>query len=333
MTPPRPNHLLLPLLATLALAQQPEIRTTVPLVLAPVTVLDAKNKPVRGLRQEDFQLIDNGKPRAFQMELTSQPIALVICIQTNSSAGPVLAKLPKISPLFLPLISGEVGLAAVLTFSDSVIIKQPFTRNANDFAAAFQNLRPEGPNARMLDAVQQGLEILEKGSRDYRKVMIIIGESRDRGSQTQLADVLSQAARMNVTIYPVTFSAFATQFTTKGDERFGKEPPPEKEDKRAKVSAPSGGMNGLAGIGELSRLGKANAAEALAKATGGVKSSFARKKALENMIQAVGDDLHQHYLISFTPGEGAPGYRFLQVTVNGRPGYTVRTRPGYQLAQ
>ncbi|MBI4906382.1 MAG: VWA domain-containing protein [Acidobacteria bacterium] len=336
MRAPRPMALILAFLTALAFAQQTppqaEIRTTVPLVLAPVTVMDAKGKPVRGLMESDFQLHDNGKPRPFQMEVTNQPIAVVVCIQTNASSGPALAKLPKVSSLFLPLIAGDGGLAAVITYSESVKIRRDFTRNGNEFAAAFQGLRPEGPAARMLDAVERGLELLEKGSADYRKVLIVIGESRDRGSETPLPAVLTHAARMNVTIYPVTYSTFTTQFTTKGDERFGKEPPPEQEDRRTKVSAPSGGMNPLGGLGELGRLGKPNAAEALAKSTGGVKLSFARLKALESMIQAVGEDLHQHYLISFTPGEGSPGYRSLQVTVKGYPGHTVRTRPGYQLS-
>lgn len=349
MHPPRPFALPLPrptiryggALAALALtlsaiAQQnpppAEIRTTVPLVLAPVTVLDAKGKPVRGLTESDFRLSDNGKPRPFQMEVTNQPVAVVICIQTNSPSGPALAKMPKVSSIFLPLIAGDGGLAAVITYSDTVKVRRDFTRNANDFAAAFQSLRPEGPAARMLDAVDKGLEMLERGSADYRKVLIVIGESRDRGSEAELTAVLHHAARMNVTIYPVTFSAFTTQFTTRGDERFGKPPPVEQEDRRTKVSAPSAGMSPLAGLGELGRLGKPNAAEALAKATGGIKLSFARLKALESMLQAVGEDLHQHYLISFTPVEGTPGYRPIQIAVKNA-GYTVRTRPGYQLAQ
>ena len=74
------------------------------------------------------------------------------------------------------------------------------------------------------------------------------------------------------------------------------------------------------------------AAESLAKATGGVRLSFARRKKLETVVQSVGDDLHQQYLISFTPGEGKPGYRPLQVRVKSHPELIVRTRPGYQIS-
>jgi hypothetical protein len=53
----------------------------------------------------------------------------------------------------------------------------------------------------------------------------------------------------------------------------------------------------LGGIGELQRLGKENAAEALTKATGGSVFSFARQKALEEAIQKFGAGLHSQYRI------------------------------------
>lgn len=304
-------------------------------MLAPVTVTGARGKPVAGLRESDFQLYDNGQLRPFQMEVTNQPVAVVICIQTSKSAGPALAKLPKVSSLFLPLIAGDGGLAAVITYSGTVTVRRTFTRNGDDFMRTFQNLRPDGFGGRMLDAVQKGLDLLEHGSPDYRRVLIVIGETRDRQSEATLKAVLEQAARMNVTIYPVTYSAFVTQFTSKGDERFGKEEPgkDKENDRRPKVVGPAGGMDPIGGIVELGRLGAPNAAEALAKATGGLRLSFARLKALESMVQSVGEDLHQQYLISFTPGAGKAGYRPLQVNVKDHPELLVRTRPGYQISQ
>ncbi|MBI3209048.1 MAG: VWA domain-containing protein [Candidatus Solibacter usitatus] len=314
-------------------APQAEIRTTVPLVLAPVTVTGRDGKPVNNLNAEDFQVRENGVVVRHELEVTTQPIAVAICIQTNQHAGPALAKIPKIGSLFLPLIAGEGGKAAVITYSDTITVRRSLTSNAQLFAAAFQNLTPDGYGSRMLDAVAAGLDVLERAGAGYRRVLIVIGESKDRSSKASLESALAAVAKSNVTIYPVSFSVYLTAFTSKGDERFGKAPEKEKEDKRPKVVPQGGGMNLMTMLSELGRAGKQNTAEALAKATGGETLSFVRLKGLESMVQAVGEDLHRQYLLSFTPRPGAAGYRSMEVRVPSRGDVSIRTRPGFVMGE
>ena len=45
-----------------------QFRSTVPLVVAPVTVTDAKGRNVDGLTAEDLLLYDNSVPQAVQMD-------------------------------------------------------------------------------------------------------------------------------------------------------------------------------------------------------------------------------------------------------------------------
>lgn len=308
-------HFLAPAIALLAAQEvpRPAIRTTVPLVLVPTTVVDAQGKPVVGLEEGDFILYEGTKPRPHHLESVTQPVAVLICVQTSRSAGPALKKIPAISSLVLPLIAGEGGKAALMTFSDRLTVLQDFTRDPHQMQRAFHSLRPDGEGSRTIDAVEQAIHRLEQLDRRYRKVVIVMGETRDRSSEMKLDEVLKSAARSNVTVYPVSFSVYLTAFTTRGVDY---EPTP-------------GGVNVIAGIAELARLGKPKAADALATATGGLAMSFARLRKLEEILQRVGDDLHHQYLLTFTPGEGAEGYRDLRVEVRNRPGVRVRSRPGY----
>ncbi|MCZ2149383.1 MAG: VWA domain-containing protein [Bryobacterales bacterium] len=322
------------LLVSLALeAQQPEvrIRTTVPLVLVPTTVTDSAGKPYAGLDSGDFEVYDGNRLVRHELEVTNQPVSVVLCVQTNRESGPALAKVVKIGSLLLPLIAGEDGAAALLTYSDRLKLRQEFTADQARFTGAIRAMRPDGFGARMLDAVGEGVQLLGQRGERQRKVLIVVGETRDRGSETKLDQVLRTAARTNVTIYSVSFSVYLTAFTSRGDERFGKKREEDPEDTRPKVYQPGEGSL-VTALVELSRLGQTNTAGALTKATGGARFSFLRLKALEEMFLKVGEDLHNQYLLSFVPQSAAPGYHDLRVVARGREGLTVRARPGYWAA-
>ena len=59
-----------------------QFKSTVPLVVAPTTVTDAKGRYVDGLTPEDLILYDNNVPQAIQMDWTTYPIDLVVAVQT-----------------------------------------------------------------------------------------------------------------------------------------------------------------------------------------------------------------------------------------------------------
>jgi VWFA-related protein len=319
-------------IAAQAAQERPEIRTTVPLVLVPTTVTTKDGKLVAGLIESDFELFDGMTLRRHSLEVTIQPISIVVCVQTNTSAGPALAKLVKIGSLILPMIAGETGAAAIVTYSDSVTVKQHFTSDTAELTRVFRSMRPNGAGSRQLDAVVEALRMLDQRDPRHRKVILVVGETRDRSSDAPLQDVLLMASRSNVTIYPVSFSTYLTSFTSRGEEHFG-DPKDPKHLEQPRVYQAGQGMNLIGGIVELARLGKPKAADALARTTGGERFSFLRLKALEEMFLKVGEDLHNQYLLSFTPASGDPGYREIRVKLKDRADLTVRTRPGYWLGQ
>lgn len=82
-------------------AQQPTIRTTVPLVTVPVTVANRHGRITYDLDSSDFVLLDDGKARPVRVDAADSglaPIALVTVIQTTAISLSALAKIRKVEP-------------------------------------------------------------------------------------------------------------------------------------------------------------------------------------------------------------------------------------------
>src|ERR1035438_1884429 len=99
----------------------------------------------------------------------------------------------------------------------------------------------------MLDAVNSAIEHLAKRP-NARRVLLLISESRDRGSQTDLAAVTKAAQSADVSIYAFTYSVLKTAFTSKAPltrEPHDKSPQttPEKDGMHTANGAPPSKYN------------------------------------------------------------------------------------------
>ena len=204
----------------------------------------------------------------------------------------------------------------MLSYDDQLSVFQQFTSNAGRLATAFKRIPPSGDQARMIDAAAEGIRMLAARPANRRRVLLLIGETRDRASKTKLQDAVTLAQQENVTVYTLSFSAFRERFT---------------EGPGAIPSLVS--FDPVAVFREIARLAKTNAAEAFSKYTGGSHLSFLKQKGLERAISRIGEELHSQYLLSFT-SSAQPGDQFhsIEVRVKNRPDVVVRTRPGYWLS-
>lgn len=332
--------------ATYAAAQEPGFNTQSRLVVVPVSVTDAKGRPVEGLDAKSFVLLDNGTPRTVTVDTIDTgvaPVALVIAVQTSGISAATLEKVRKVGSMVQPLVTGARGCAALISFHSYVRMLQECTSDPDKLDNAFHNLREGDPKGgRMMDAVDMGVEYLAS-RRNARRVLLLISESRDRGSVLDLNTIILKAQSAGVTVYSMTYSAFKTAFTSRngagtiapprGEERpAGTETEPLSTQGRIPIPPPAQRMDILAGIEELVRLGKTKATDALAHATGGETWSFARQQGLESAIARFGADLQNQYVLSFTPADPEPGYHKLEVRLQAAevdPKTVIRARPGY----
>jgi VWFA-related protein len=212
---------------------------------------------------------------------------------------------------------------------------QEFTNDPDAIARAFAGLTTgEDMSGRMLDAASQAIERLSRRP-NVRRVLFLISESRDRGSETSLDSVILAAQAAGVVIYAATYSAMKTAFTAKPEETKGPDvsDPTRPAESKVPVPPPAQRLDIGAAFGELARLGKTKTTQLLAESTGAATFSFTRQRGLENTIEKLAGELHTQYLLSFTPVDPALGQHRLEVVLS-RPGkFRIRARPAYWVGQ
>ncbi len=322
----------------------PQFKSTVPLVVAPTTVTDAKGQLIDGLTEKDLILYDNNVPQAIQVDTLNNPISLAVVIQASANSAANLDKLRGSGSLFSDLLAADAGETAILSFSDTVRLAQDFTVDSGQLGRALRSLRVQGTASALLDAVSDALHRLAARDPARRRVMLVIAERRDRSSKTALPDLLREGQLQNTTIYWLTYSAFLNPFTNRPKtiwDRMSDEekaelrknnpgkvyPSPEEE----KVLPPDWVPGSLLNVfTELKHRSATDVAALLSKTSGGRTFDFLKQSALESAIQAVAQEVHWQYIVTFQPKPDAAGlFHVLRAEVKGRPQLQARTRAGY----
>lgn len=321
-----------------------QFKSTVPLVVTPTTVTDAKGAFIAGLTANQLILYDNNVPQTIQVDSIVDPISLVVLVEANSSSEAVLDKLRGSGILFADLLAADAGETAVISFSYDATIVQPFTNDSSRLTHALKGLRVQGDSCALLDGIREALHLLATRDPSRRRIILVIAERRDRSSHVKLPDLLRESQLQNTAIYWLTYSTFWTPFTAKPQTVFDrmsdeqkadknktqgpiKYPWPEQENTVPAAVAPGSLFNVFT---ELTHKSALDAANMLSQTTGGRTFSFLKQSALEAAIHAVADEVHRQYIISFQPKWDTPGiYHTVRAEVKGRPDLHVRTRAGY----
>jgi len=261
-------------------------------------------------------------------------------VQASGNSGAVIDKLGGSGILFTQLLAAAAGETAMITFSDEVRVHQDFTGDPDQLTHSLRMLRMEGDGAHMLDGLAAALAMLEQRPAARRRIVLVIGEKRDRGSKAKLVDIMQRVQKLNATIYWLTYSPFLQPFTvkpktvedTKPEAERIKKPAcawcPKPDDRGVPFDTGPGGL--IYAIGELARMKQPELPEMFANATGGRTLNFLKKNALEQAVELVGAEVHRQYILSFAPAGGdTGGFHAIRVAVKGRSGLAVRTRAGY----
>ncbi|MBI3281829.1 MAG: VWA domain-containing protein [Acidobacteria bacterium] len=324
------------------------IRQTVNVVVAPTTVLDKDGGYVTGLKPSDFKLYDNDKLQDIRVSEIAAPISLVVVIQANAKVESILPKIRKLGTVLQAMVAGDLGQVALVAFDHRIRVLQDFTNDATKLQEALQKLTAGSSTARVVDAVNEATRMLRNRPKEHRRVILLISESLDRGSEGHTRETLTNTEINNVTVYALNISRIVTELTSKA-------PPPRPD------PVPPGGrptlipgmpntpttqtqITGRQGqsadfvpvITEIFRGVKAifvpNPVEVFTRYTGGKEIPFVTQRDLERAVAEVGREIHNQYLIAYSPNNTEDGgFHKIQVEV-ARRNLEVRTRPGYWMA-
>ncbi len=289
-------------------AQQP-IRVTSEIVNVYAVVRD-KRRPVLGLNKEDFELTEDGVPQEIKYfsRDTDTPLTMGIMIDTSPSQRRVLPVEQQEAKAFIEQVIKPRDLAFVLHFDVDVELLQDLSANHRLLAQAIDttviNGGGSGPSPGTFPGMSQGATHLHDAvylaARELlknqvgRKVLIMLTDGEDQGSQIKLNDALEAAQKSDLMIYSIAITDRSFYF---------------------------GQMMGFSGDSVLKKY---------ADETGGRVIEVSRAKDTSQAFQELAEELRTQYLLGYTPSntkhDGA--FRRIKVKVRGHD-YKIQTRRGY----
>jgi VWFA-related protein len=316
--------------------------TSVTNIVAPVLVTDRQGNIVDGLQPAQFHLFDNGKEQNIQVDVAFEPISLVIAIESSSRVESILKQIRHLGSM-VDTITGVRGEAAVIKFDGRIVTMQDFTSDADKLKLAIEKINAGSSGSRMIDAVDTGVGMLRKRPQNNRKIILLVSETRDEGSETRLREALIDANLANVMVYCVDITQLAVRLTEKQPD-----PRPVAMDPTT-INAPLGIPNtpttmeqnyGMQNRAQFTPLLKEiytdakgifvkDPAKQFSTQTGGGQFFFLKQRGMEDAVQRISQEIHSQYVITYHPNNAAePGYHTIEVSVDRMP-YNVKTRPGY----
>ncbi len=319
------------------------------LVEVPVLVKTKKGQVVFALRDRDFALTDDGVPQHTRLipYTDSQPLALAVVVETGGDGADYLADYRSLGAIIDNFIGGVQHRVALVGFGEAPHLLVPFTPDSNRVEDALASLRPGGQGASILDSVAFAVALLRSQPPQYRRAILLLSETIDQGSMTSLGQALRMISDTNTTMYSFAFSSTRSAVGHEMANFNSSDPGPahgclSRQGAGAEYQGHYGKqvMNCISELAPPLRLAtmaflsardslRRDTAKSVARLTGGEFFHFRNAKTLQNQMIAAASDVHNYYVLSFTPTAPTPGPHVLHVSLPGRPKLRIQFRSEY----
>ena len=289
----------LALLTVPGAAQQPPVfHIDLDLVNVTVTVRDARGGLVSDLHEQDFEVLEDGRPQKVQLfapasspeERKELALNLGMLFDTSESMRKDLRLSQQSAVRFLDAIPRARDLVLVF-FDRDIRLSRYSSENQQGIFERILETEGGGETA-LLDAIT--VYVSRVADTPGRKVLVLFTDGEDSRSELSFSDAAQLLRSSRVTVYPIAFSSFAPGST---------------------------------------RAVKARAVlQNFADLTGGTVFHPSSSRDLAGIYQKILDELQGQYVLGYVSDNRKPDgkMRRVSVEVSNRPELRLRHRPGYQ---
>ena len=177
-------------------------KVNVKLVSVFTTVTNSGGAPISTLKQEDFQVFEDGKPQqiaVFHRE-SELPLSIVVAIDTSlSTRGDQKLELESARKFAHAILRPIDGLS-LFQFSEIADQLTPFTSDLHTIDKAISRVH-SGAATALYDTLYLGADALQ--ARRGRKVMVVITDGGDTVSKSSYQDAVRAAQEAEVILYSI----------------------------------------------------------------------------------------------------------------------------------
>jgi len=324
------------------------LRVDVQLVNVVATVTDSKGRYVPDLTAADFTLEEDGKKQQishFSLS-TDQPISVGILLDTSGSMERKISTATRAVDRFLRSIHADDEIF-LMTFDDSVKVRQDFTSNRDKLWAALDKVKL-APGTSLYDAVIAGTEKIRKGKYP-KKAILLITDGMDTTSERDFNVARRAVRESEILLYALGIAADPGQRSPMGERT----PPiyaPGIPGTRTPSPSPIPGVGvptfpiPLPGPGRRQFPGGRPGGQDLDTVDMNVLSTFAeesggkawlitsdtRRNKLQDALDEISDELRNQYSLGYYPGHDLNDGKWHHIELDVKnPDYNIRYKQDY----
>jgi hypothetical protein len=365
-------------------SETPTLTSRSTLVLVPALVSDKSGDLVFNLNADDFVLTDDGIPQKLTLEKDTggRPLALVVLIEAGASAKsagwhPGTRDAPpdrfNTLPTMIEALAGGVAhRTALVGFDSAAELLLDFTPDMDSVAHAIHDLSTNidgDGGAAILDSLGFALDMLRRQSPDYRRAILLVSETNDRGSKLKLQQALHSVSDSDTAIYSLSYSTgntnaaryayrelptkagsgcppapyggftiFCLENANPGPSHgcMGKDDPNQDAPKNKAVRAYDCAAQLLPplALAKMAAIAttedmQKNIPETVARLTGGEYFKLTDAKSLETSLATISNHMPNRYVLTFQPQSPHPGFHFITLQLRNPNDLKVSSRYGY----
>jgi VWFA-related protein len=300
-----------------AVSQEITLHSQSNVVIIPALVKSANGEVVYGLGPKDFVVEDDGVEQTIRVDEAAEgsAVSLVVAIQRGRRADYEFPRIRGLSAMLDPMVEAGLGSVAIVEFDSQVQLAQDFSSNSERTAGTLKELQPGDGGAAILDAVDYSVKMLEKAPKERQRLLLLISETRDHGSQAKVEDVVAEIGQSNTTVYALAFSPSRSNVldTMRGNN----------------INEMHEGVDFLDLGYRVVQAMRKNTPETIAAMTGGEIESFATGKGFEAHMIDFTNHVHSRYLLSIEPKSPHEGLHQIRVRLRDVGDRVVLARSSY----